>query len=126
MLKICATLFGLIMLAIGVSGFVPEINPNGHLMGIFNLNLVHNLIHVITGFISLACGLSSEIASRIFFQVFGILYALFALLGFYFVERPIFGIIAHNLPDAIFHSLIAIIALFLGFGYYTQKTLQKR
>lgn len=117
MLKTFAIIFGIIMLAIGVLGFIPQANPDGYLFGIFHVNFEHNLIHIATGIISLVCGLASEYASRIFFQIFGIVYGLVALLGLYYVDRPIFGIIANNIPDVILHILIAAFALYLGFVY---------
>lgn len=116
MLKTCAIIFGIIMFVIGILGFIPQANPKGFLLGIFHVNLEHNLIHIVTGIISILCGLTSRHASRIFFKIFGIVYALVALLGFYYVDRPIFGLIANNIPDAILHVVIAIFALYLGFG----------
>jgi hypothetical protein len=117
MLKTFAIVFGIIMLVIGALGFVPEANPNGLLLGLFHVNFAHNLIHLATGLISLICGFASEYASRQFFKIFGVIYGLVAILGFYYGDRPIFGIIANNIPDAFLHVVIAVIALYLGFGY---------
>ncbi|WP_068467575.1 DUF4383 domain-containing protein [Candidatus Protochlamydia phocaeensis] len=119
MLKTCAIVFGVIMLIIGLLGFVPQVNPNGMLLGLFHVNLLHNLIHLATGLAALLCGLTSEYASRIFFQIFGIVYGLVALLGYYYLDHPIFGILANNLADAILHTLIAAFSLYLGFGYHS-------
>lgn len=117
MLKTFAIVFGIIMLVIGALGFMPEANPNGLLFGLFHVNFEHNLIHLATGVISLICGFASEHASRLFFKIFGIIYSLVAILGFYYGDRPIFGIIANNIPDAFLHVVIAVIALYLGFAY---------
>ncbi len=118
MLKTCAIIFGIILLIIGILGFVPQANPNGLLFGLFHVNLEHNLIHLVTGVVAIICGLATEHASRLFFQIFGIIYAIIAILGFYYGDRPIFEIVANNLPDAILHVVIAVIALYLGFGYH--------
>jgi Domain of unknown function (DUF4383) len=118
MLKVIAIIFGIIMIIAGILGFIPQTSPNGLLLGLFHVNLLHNWIHIITGIVSLLCGLNSEEASRTFFQVFGILYGIVAILGYFYGDYPIFGWIANNLADAILHTVIAVIALYLGFGYY--------
>lgn len=117
MLKTIAIIFGVIMLAVGILGFIPQANPNGMLLGLFHVNLIHNLIHVATGIVAILCGLSSEYASRVYFQVFGIVYALVALLGFYYGDRDILGLIANNTADNILHVLIALASIYLGFFY---------
>lgn len=116
MLNKIAIIFGIIMLIIGVLGFIPDAAPQGYLLGLFHINLPHNLIHILTGAISLYCGLSGGKASRIFFQVFGIVYGIVAILGFFYESRPILGFIANNMADNILHVVIALAALYLGFG----------
>lgn len=117
MLKTSAIIFGIIMLAVGILGFIPQANVGNLLLGIFHVNLIHNLIHVATGIVAILCGLSSEHASRIYFQIFGIVYALVALLGFYYMDQPILGLIANNMADNLLHVIIAAASLYLGFFY---------
>ena len=126
MLKTFAIIFGVIMIAVGLLGFVPQATPDGLLLGIFHVNLAHNLIHVVTGVTALLCGISSEETSRLFFQIFGIVYGLVALLGYYYLDRPIFGIIAHNLADAVLHTIIAAASLYLGFFYRDRENTYRR
>lgn len=116
MLSKIAIIFGIIMLIVGVLGFVPDAAPHGYLLGLFHINPPHNLIHILTGAISLYCGFSGRKASRIFFQVFGIVYGIVAILGFFYGTSPILGFIANNMADNILHVVIALIALYLGFG----------
>lgn len=116
MLRTLAVIFGLVFLAIGILGFVPAFTPDGMLLGIFQVNLVHNLVHLLTGVVSLLCGLSSVIASRWFFRLFGIVYGVVAVWGFVVGDAPILGILANNKADAWLHTGIAIVSLALGFG----------
>lgn len=118
MLKTAAIIFGIIMMIVGILGFIPQANPNGLLLGVFHVNAEHNWIHIITGIVSILCGLSSEHAARLYFQIFGIIYALVAILGFFYGNHPILGIVANNLADAILHVIIAVFALYMGFGYH--------
>lgn len=127
MLKTFAIAFGVIMLLIGALGFVPQAVPDGrHLFGIFHINTIHNFIHLATGLAALLCGLASEYASRLFFQIFGILYAIVAGLGFYYMDEPILGLVANNMADNILHVAIAAASLFLGFIYEDPDTLRNR
>jgi hypothetical protein len=115
MLKILAIIFGIIMLIVGILGFYPEFTPNGMLMGIFHVNEIHNIIHITTGVFAILCGLSGQYASKVFFRIFGIVYGLVAILGFFYLDQPIFGLVANNLADAFLHAGIAIFSLWLGF-----------
>lgn len=115
MLKTIAVLFGIIMLVIGILGYFPEVAPDGMLFGTFHVNSIHNLIHIVTGVVALLCGLGGSHPSRIFFRVFGVIYGIVAILGFYYVNEPILGLVANNLADAYLHAVIAVIALWLGF-----------
>ncbi|HET6719083.1 MAG TPA: DUF4383 domain-containing protein, partial [Rhodocyclaceae bacterium] len=63
----------------------------------------------------------SDEASRMYFKVFGVIYALVALLGFGYANAPILGLMANNLADAALHAVIAVVALFLGFGHLLDR-----
>ncbi len=115
MLKTAAIIFGIILLAVGALGFVPQAKVGNLLLGIFHVNFIHNLFHIITGIIAILSGLRSNYASRIYFQIFGVIYAVLAILGFYYMDRHILGYIANNMADNILHILIAIVTLYLGF-----------
>lgn len=117
MLRTIAIVFGLIMIAVGLLGFYPPAVPDSKLLGVFAVNPFHNIILLLTGVVSLGCGLKTSALSRIFFQVFGIIYGLVAIIGFFYMDHPILGLIANNLADVILHLGIAAVAIFLGFFY---------
>ena len=73
-------------------------------------------MHLATGVVALAVAFVSEKATRLFFQVFGVIYALVALMGFFTGNQPLLGIVAINAADNWLHVLIAIVALYFGFG----------
>jgi hypothetical protein len=41
---------------------------------------------------------------------------LIALLGLYYGDQEIFGVVANNLSDVVLHFVVGTIALALGFG----------
>lgn len=117
MLKTIAIIFGIIMVAVGILGFVPQANTGDLLLGIFRVNGVHNLIHLATGAVAILCGLSTAHASKVFFQVFGIVYAIVAVLGFFYMDHSILGLVANNMADNLLHIVIAAASLYLGFAF---------
>lgn len=108
--------FGAVLLVVGLLGFVPALTPDGLLLGIFHVNALHNVIHILSGVAALAAGFSGYRYSKLYFQVFGVVYALVAVLGVFYGNDPILGLIAHNYADLFLHIAIAATALTLGFG----------
>jgi len=117
MIKTAALLFGIVFLLIGILGFVPAVTPdNGMLLGVFHVNIAHNIIHLASGVVFLLCGMAGAGPSRTFFQIFGIIYAVVAVLGFYYGDNALLGIISNNTADTWLHVVLAVVMLFFGFG----------
>jgi hypothetical protein len=122
MIKAAALLFGIVFLLIGILGFVPAVTPdNGMLLGIFHVNTAHNIVHLASGVVFLLCGMAGAGPSRTFFQIFGIIYAVVAVLGFYYGDNALLGIISNNTADTWLHVVLTVVMLFLGFGASDRK-----
>jgi hypothetical protein len=115
-LKRAAIGFGIVFLLVGILGFVPAVAPQEMLLGIFHVNAAHNVVHLLSGAIALACGLASVAASRLYFRIFGIVYGLVAVLGFMQGNTHLLGLISNNMADVWLHVAISVVALILGFG----------
>ena len=110
-----ATILGIAFLLVGVLGFVmPE------LLGL-HLSLVHNVIHLVTGAVSLWLGLKgSPSAAKTFCLVFGAVYVLLGIAGFVLGtgEHRMLTIIAGQLEfgtvDHAVHILLGAIYLVGG------------
>lgn len=120
MLKVLAILFGLIFIITGILGFLPQYSPDEYLFGIFAVNLPHNLANLATGVIAILCGFSSSRASKLFFIIFGLIFAVFAGLGFYYGEDKLFGLIAINQAGNWLNAAVAAIALYLGLTLHSK------
>ena len=117
MVKSAAILFGIVFLLIGILGYVPAATrANGMLLGNFHVNTAHNIVHLGSGIVFLLCGMAGAGPSQTFFRIFGIIYALVALLGFYYGDNALLGIVANNTADTWLHVVLAVVMLFLGFG----------
>jgi hypothetical protein len=115
MLKPAAIIFGIFFLVAGIGGFFPALAPGGMLFGIFMVGPVHNTIHIASGAAALLCAFAGAGAARKYFQIFGVVYLLVAVLGFVYGNNPLLGMVEHNHADIWLHIAIAAVALFLGF-----------
>jgi Domain of unknown function (DUF4383) len=120
MVKTAAILFGIVFLAVGILGFVPgattDMNGMPMLLGIFHVNAAHNFVHIASGVVFLLCGMAGAGPSRMFFKIFGIVYALVAVLGFIKGNGYLLGLISNNVATTWLHVALAAVMLFLGFG----------
>ena len=116
MAKTMAVLFGVVFLLIGILGFVPGITKDEMLLGVFHVNAAHNVVHLLSGAVALFCGMTSLGASRNYFRIFGVVYALVAVLGFLNPgDTMLLGLISNNQADTWLHVAIAAVSLLLGF-----------
>ncbi|NCN52258.1 DUF4383 domain-containing protein [Candidatus Parcubacteria bacterium] len=109
--KKLAQVFGVVFLLIGILGFVPGITTTGHLLGIFEVDILHNVIHILTGILALVFAGS---AAKMFFKVFGIVYLIVTVVGFVQGDT-VLGLIGVNLADNVLHLVVAAVALYVGF-----------
>lgn len=121
MLKTASTIFGVVLVAIGVLGFVPALTPDGELLGIFHVDTVHNIIHLASGAAALLAASSASYA-RLYFRIFGIVYGIVALGGFlpflqFGEDMKLLGLTHMNMADNLLHIAITAGALYFGFLY---------
>jgi hypothetical protein len=105
--------FGIILLAVGILGFIPGIvTPSGLLLGIFSVDTLHNLIHIVSGVIGIASAGSLK-GSKLYFKIFGIVYGIVTILGF-IGGGMVLGMMM-NTADNILHLVITAFSLYYGF-----------
>jgi len=116
--QIAALVFGVIYLAVGILGFLPFLGgsftlTNTKLLGLFNINLLHNLVHVVIGVAGLAAG-ASLANSRMFCQVVGVILLLLGVLGV-FVANPL-GLLYIGGLDIALHLVSGAVLAYFGFA----------
>jgi Domain of unknown function (DUF4383) len=121
MAKTFGMLFGIVFLAIGVFGFVPGVTTTGAdgmpmLLNIFMVNTVHSVVHIASGVVFLLASMSGGAAASLWFKIFGLVYALVAIMGFVVGTGMIFGLISNNPADTWLHVVLAVVMLAIGFG----------
>src|SRR5712671_1971377 len=112
--RIVAFIIGIVFLILGILGLI--LHPtSGSIFG-FQVDLVHNLVHLVTGILGIAAAYTGY--SRLFNQVFGIIYLALGILGLfpgvYFGGR-LLGIMHVNGADNLLHLIVGIVASAVGF-----------
>ena len=115
MVKTAAILFGVVFLLVGILGFVPAVTKDQMLLGIFHVNAAHNCVHLLSGVVALLAGMTSLGAARMYFRIFGLVYGLVAVMGFFVGDGMLLGLISNNTADTWLHVGIAAVSLILGF-----------
>jgi uncharacterized protein DUF4383 len=121
MVKTLGMLFGIVFLAVGILGFVPGVTTTGPdgmpmLLGIFHVNTAHSIVHIASGAVFLIASMSGAGAARLWFQLFGIIYAIVAVLGFMNPSGPLLGMISNNPATTWLHVVLAAAMLLIGFA----------
>ena len=118
---------GIIFLLVGIAGFVPgllqtpepaadvEVTQSfGRLMGLFPVNALHNLVHIIFGVWGIAA-YRSYTGARGYSKAVAIIYAVLAVMGLIPGLNTTFGLIPLYGHDIWLHAVIAIAAAYFGF-----------
>jgi len=115
MAKTFAMVLGVVLLLIGILGYV--LNPaGGHLLGIFAVNGAHNAIHLVSGVAGIAAALMGW--ARMYCQAFGVIYLLVGVLGLVATDSSgmLLGLIHNNMADNLLHFGIGGSAAYVGFA----------
>ena len=91
---------------------MPNYTPNGLLLGYFEVDNMHNFVHIVSGVFALLAAASARYA-KLYFQVFGIIYAVVTISGFW--RAGDLYVMHVNMADNFLHLVIAVIAFYLGF-----------
>lgn len=111
MVQTLAWVFGVVLTLVGVLGFVPGVTADGMLLGIFAVDGLHSIVHIVSGLAALAAAWGMY-SARMYFQVFGVVYGIVAVLGFVMGGAILFET---NMADNLLHLVIAAVALYAGF-----------
>lgn len=106
--------FGLPFVAAGFLGFIP--NPVVSPDGLFEVNFMHNLLHVLVGVVFIIGAMSSEKAARRTLQSLSIVGVALAILGFVAESDLLLGLVHINEADKWLHAGLAILIVAGAFG----------
>lgn len=118
MVRRVALVFGIVFLLVGILGLVSAggmemgaENP-ALLLGLFPVNLLHNVVHILFGVWGLVASRSFA-GAKMYAQTVGVIYIVLAVLAF--VTPTTFGLIPIGGNDIWLHALFGIVLAGVGF-----------
>lgn len=123
-----ALIFGIVFVVVGLAGFVPGLtqahsHPDvglasglGLLFGLFPVNILHNLVHLLFGGWGLAAARSTH-GSLVYAKAVAVIYALLTIMGLIPAANlhATFGLIPLYGHDIWLHAVLALVAGYFGF-----------
>jgi len=124
-----ATIFGIVYLLAGIAGFIPALlQPppgdaprvavnalEGYLLGLFHVNILHTLVHLVIGAWGLVAARSHG-ASVSYARSLAVIYGILAVAGLIPGLNTMFGLVPLHGNDVWLHAGTAILAAVFGFG----------
>ncbi len=122
--RLVGGIFGVVYLLVGIAGFFVSsgagfAGTEGGTLIVFEVNPLHNVVHLLIGAVLLGAATSSVRASRAANTGVGAVYLLVGLLGLFLVGSSA-NILALNGADNVLHVASAV--LLLGVGLAADKT----
>ena len=122
-----ALVFGIVFLLVGIAGFIPPlmqamhpehptltVNANaGQLLGLFPVNVLHNIVHLLFGLWGLA-SFRSVTCAKLYARGVAIIYAVLKVAGFIPGLDTLFGLVPLYGNDIWLHALLAVVAAYFG------------
>jgi len=119
--RIIATVFGAVYVLVGLLGFAVTggvafiATEGGLLLGVFEVNPLHNIAHLAIGAALLIAGFANAAAAKTVNIAVGGAYLLLGIVGF-FIAGTAANVLALNTADHFLHLASAIVLLGVGLG----------
>jgi hypothetical protein len=113
-----AMLFGVVFLLVAIVGFITPggmamtVDPPGMLLGMFPVNMLHNVVHLLFGIWGLAASRSWS-GAKSYAQIGGIIYLLLAVCGLFMPNG--FGLVPLGGSDIGLHAVLGLVLAAVGF-----------
>jgi hypothetical protein len=125
-----AMIFGAVFLIVGAGGFIPGLTMMDHAghagdadvtmktmfgyeLGLFPVNVLHNIVHLLFGIWGILAARSLG-GARTYFRAVAVIYALLTVMGLVPALYTTFGMIPIYGNDVWLHALLAIVAAYFG------------
>ena len=121
-----ALVFGVVFLIVGIAGFIPGLTMDmgsmsvaGHgsmamLLGLFQVSVLHNIVHLLFGIVGLIAA-RTAVAARLYLLVGGIVYAVLFVFGLFVAGMAgAANFVPLNSADNVLHAFLAVAMIVLG------------
>lgn len=125
--RVFALIFGIAFLVIGIAGFIPAlvesaptprqeldvVQGHGLVFGLFPVNVLHNIVHILFGVWGLVAYRSLG-AAVTYARAVAIIYAVLTVFGLIPGLDTMFGLVPLYGNDIWLHALLALVAAYFG------------
>ncbi len=126
--RVFALILGIIYVVVAILGFIPGIatpppanaptlsltSNYGYIFGLFAVNILHTLVHLIVGIWGILAYRSFG-AARAFSRTMAIVFAILTILGLIPGLNTLFGFVPLFGADIALHAVTALLAAYFGF-----------
>src|SRR5438309_1566969 len=110
--KLIAQILGIVLVLVGILGFVSALVTNGNLLGIFAVTTMHNVIHLLTGAVLLVGAFTAGGRNaRLVNIILGVVYLLVTVVGFAAPSVLDALGVATNTADHLLHLVLGVVLL---------------
>jgi hypothetical protein len=128
-----ALAFGVVFTLAGLAGFFASPPPpgapplaieHGHglALGLFPVNTLHNIIHLLFGVLGIAASRGAFLTARAYFRVVAVSYTFLTLMGLIPATQTTFGLVPIWGADVWLHAAIAAVSAYFGFAVGVPET----
>ena len=137
-IQIAALIVGAVFVLVGIAGFIPGITTNvgdmkfaGHespseLLGLFQVSILHNLVHLAIGIIGLVAAATWE-GARLYLVGGGAIYFALAVYGWIVERTSGANFVPMNNADNVLHVILGagmiLLGVVLGRGYVRDRAI---
>jgi len=123
--QVAAMVVGVVFLLVGIAGFIPGITTNydqlqfaghqsgAHLLGVFQVSILHNIVHLLFGVAGLAMARTAA-GARNYLIGGGVIYAVLWLYGMVIADPTLANFVPVNTADDWLHFVLAVGMIGLG------------
>lgn len=128
-----ALVFGIIYVLAGISGFIPGLlappatpgeltveSFHGRVFGIFEVNVLHSLVHILFGIWGIVAWRRFD-SARAFARTFAIVFGVLTIMGLIPGLNTVFGLVPIRGHDVWLHAASAILAAYFGWAQISER-----
>lgn len=117
--QITALIYGIVFLIVGMAGFIPGLTPNfesmsfgsphsdAMLLGVFQVSILHNIVHLLYGILGLAFS-RRQGGARVYLLVGGIVYLVLWVYGLIVDKESMANFVPLNSADDWLHLVLGV------------------
>lgn len=117
--QLTAAVIGGVLALVGLAGFFVSGDHDavgqdgGELLGLFQVNVLHNLVHLAVGAVMVAAAILGRWAAKTVNLAIGLVYVLLFVIGLFIIDTS-GNIIALNSADNILHAALGVVLIAVG------------